>query len=148
MTGIGGSTARVTDEDRLRGVSGWLLLLPVIIVVQNLTHGAAQIALLLNAPAEDSSYFMAIAVFSGLFLVFCAVGVIGTIKLLREKRSARIWMVIYFGFLILLGLDAPLGLMSDPSFGMLVSTLSRFVMPVAMVAYFFLSRRVKLTLVN
>lgn len=33
MPGMGGSIQRVTDEDRLTGVRGWLLLPPVVVAI-------------------------------------------------------------------------------------------------------------------
>jgi hypothetical protein len=145
MTGIGGSIERVTDEDRLKGVRGWLLLPPVIIGLTSVTLLFLLVSDSIWGGGVGTPQWIALFVYA---FVVVGIGGFATLRLLQEKRSARPWMLTFFGIMLVLNLLVVAGsYVPGEPFGLLAAVRS-IGFPTAMIVYFLVSRRVKLTLVN
>ncbi len=146
MVGLGDQIKRVTDDDRITGVRGWLLLPPVIVALYILGAALGIPRLLISgqiattAGSIEATISAAIAAFGGLCIWM----------LMKEKRRARVLMIIFFVIASALNLLMLLGLLQTPDANPLsvVAGIRDVLACLGIIVYFLISRRVKLTLVN
>jgi hypothetical protein len=124
-------------QPQLRGVSGWLLFLCIVLMVFLPIRVALFIWALITSPASlGELQFLVVA----LILVPSAVGITAGVLLYRENRLGVRLAQLYFAFQLLL---AALALVGDPS--SVGESLFVFVPGAAWLAYLFVSERVRNT---
>jgi hypothetical protein len=136
MSGLGQSINRVTDDDKLKGVRGCLLL-PAVIVVMVLLRLVFLIGALIITRFDSGALLWLVVALNVLIAAF---GALALTRLMQERKLARILMIVFFG--LLAAVNAA-GLFVDPT-----SAAPQFAAAVAVIIYFLVSKRVKVTLVN
>ena len=146
MDGLGNSINRVTDDDRITGVRGWLLLPPVLVGLVVLPS----FLLLLGRAWSGRLATPGDLIDAIIVVILIVLGGIAILKTFQEKRSA-IWLIIVFfvleGLVSLIVLELYLQQPHIDPLTMVRAFRDVAVAP-AMIAYMLTSRRVKLTLVN
>jgi uncharacterized protein DUF2569 len=133
----------VLEVERLKGVRGWLLLPPVIaaVAVLRIVHAYGVVA----AERAGTGPLLWAVIAANIPVV--AFGVLAIVALLQRRKIARPLMIAFFALAAVLGAA---GYIVIPASDALDITLRlRFIaVPLALIVYFLVSRRVKATLTN
>ena len=151
MSGLGDSIQRVTEDDKLKGVRGWLLLPPVIVVITDLNLVFALVRPLLFGGALLMDQWLSALT---LFVLLIPLSVFGVLRLMNEKKDAVRPLIVFFVIIAIVNaLDLAGYFLNGPQselygLNIAVGGLRGLGVPVAVIVYLLRSKRVKLTLVN
>jgi len=142
-----GSGVRVSEDERLTGIEGWLTFALIILSLSALALLAAAVApLFAKVVTQELRWNAAI---SGVLLLYLAFVII---SFLQKKRRTRMLAIAYFGLSAALSLPVLAMEFGQPnenaSFSANTAGLRSLIISLIMIIYFIRSRRVKNTFVE